>query len=70
MVLYQFSDTIFYCFPGDSYVLTTDGPKQMKHLTVEDSIFGMNLDTGKNQFTNITAWLHYDAYSLMDYSTI
>jgi hypothetical protein len=33
---YYSSYSYFYCFPSDTYVLTSDGPKSMLDLTVGD----------------------------------
>ena len=46
------------CFPGDSLVLTPEGPTRLDVLQVGDLILGHDAATGVDSFTPVRAWLH------------
>ncbi len=51
----------FFCFSGTTYVQTKNGPRQMAHLKLGDEILGLNSESGKVEFSPMTAWLHHDS---------
>jgi hypothetical protein len=46
------------CFPAHTLVLTQRGPKAMSSLQLGDHILGYNEDRQRNEYTEVTAWLH------------
>jgi hypothetical protein len=46
------------CFPGDSYVVTQEGPRRLDALQMGDMILGHDASTGTDAYTPVRAWLH------------
>lgn len=57
------------CYPGEALVWTGAGVKAMKDLQVGDFVLGHNAASGKDELTQVRAWLHRFTNSTKDYLT-
>lgn len=62
--------TYFYCLSEHNFVLTREGPKAMKKLTIGDELWSYDTKTGKQGFSKLVAWLHRDANTLTNYDLV
>lgn len=58
--LYRFFEMRLCCYSDDTEVLTTDGWKNFKDVSLEDTFYTLNLDNHHCEFLSPTNVFHYD----------
>ena len=60
----------YMCFPGSTRVMTINGPISITGLRVGDEILAYDFELGRNVYTPVTAWIHRDTDSKVEFNTI